>query len=51
MNLDHTVLAGSIITILPDGLRHRKAAMTMKMGIERILKENVPEVKEAVAVN
>ena len=27
------------------------AAMTMKMGIERILKERVPEVKEVVAVN
>jgi len=26
------------------------AAMTMKMGIERILKEQVPEVKEVVAV-
>jgi Fe-S cluster biogenesis protein NfuA len=26
------------------------AAMTMKMGIERILKERVPEVKEVVAV-
>jgi len=25
------------------------AAMTMKMGIERILKERVPEVKEVVA--
>ena len=27
------------------------ATMTMKMGIERILKEHVPEVKEVVAVN
>ena len=27
------------------------AAMTMKMGIERILKEKVPEVKQVVAVN
>jgi len=27
------------------------AAMTMKMGIERILKEKVPEVKEVVAVD
>jgi len=27
------------------------AAMTMKQGIERILKERVPEVKEVVAVN
>ena len=27
------------------------AAMTMKMGIERILKEKVPEVKEIVAVD
>jgi Fe-S cluster biogenesis protein NfuA len=27
------------------------AAMTMKMGIERILKERVPEVKEVVAVD
>ncbi len=27
------------------------AAMTMKMGIERILKEKVPEVKEVIAVN
>ena len=27
------------------------AAMTMKMGIERILKEKVPEVKEVVAVS
>lgn len=27
------------------------AAMTMKMGIERILKEKVPEVKEVVTVN
>jgi Fe-S cluster biogenesis protein NfuA len=26
------------------------AAMTMKMGIERILKEKIPEVKEVVAV-
>jgi Fe-S cluster biogenesis protein NfuA len=26
------------------------AAMTMKMGIERILKEKVPEVQEVVAV-
>ena len=26
------------------------AAMTMKMGIERVLKERVPEVKEVVAV-
>jgi Fe-S cluster biogenesis protein NfuA len=26
------------------------ATMTMKMGIERILKEHVPEVKEVVAV-
>ena len=26
------------------------AAMTMKMGIERILKEKLPEVKEVVAV-
>lgn len=27
------------------------AAMTMKTGIERILKENVPEVKEVIAVD
>ena len=27
------------------------AAMTMKMGIERILKEKVPEVKEVLAVD
>jgi Fe-S cluster biogenesis protein NfuA len=27
------------------------AAMTMKSGIERILKERVPEVKEVVAVD
>ena len=27
------------------------AAMTMKMGIERILKERVPEVNEVVAVD
>ncbi len=27
------------------------AAMTMKMGIERILKEKVPEIKEVVAVD
>ena len=27
------------------------AAMTMKMGIERVLKEKVPEVKEVVAVS
>lgn len=27
------------------------AAMTMKMGIERILKEKVPEVKEVVPVS
>ena len=27
------------------------AVMTMKMGIERILKENVPEVKEVIAVD
>ncbi len=26
------------------------AAMTLKMGIERILKQEVPEVKEVVAV-
>ena len=26
------------------------AQMTLKMGIERILKENIPEVKEVVAV-
>lgn len=26
------------------------AAMTMKMGIGRILKENLPEIKEVVAV-
>ena len=26
------------------------AAMTMRMGIERILKEKVPEVKEVIAV-
>lgn len=26
------------------------AAMTMKMGIERILKEKVPEVKEVITV-
>ena len=27
------------------------AAMTMKMGIERILKEKIPEVKQVVAVD
>ena len=27
------------------------AAMTMKMGIERMLKEKVPEIKEVVAVD
>ncbi len=27
------------------------AAMTMRMGIERILKEKVPEVKEVLAVD
>lgn len=27
------------------------AAMTLKMGIERVLKGQVPEVKEVVAVN
>mgnify|MGYP001130764097 CR=1 FL=1 len=27
------------------------AAMTMKQGIERILKERVPEVKEVIAIN
>jgi Fe-S cluster biogenesis protein NfuA len=27
------------------------AIMTMKMGIERLLKENVPEVKEVIAVD
>jgi Fe-S cluster biogenesis protein NfuA len=27
------------------------AAMTMKMGIERILKEKIPEVKEVIAVS
>lgn len=27
------------------------AAMTMKMGIERILKEKVPEVKQVIAVS
>jgi len=26
------------------------ATMTLKMGVERVLKENVPEVKEVVAV-
>ncbi|MCD6567309.1 MAG: NifU family protein [Dehalococcoidia bacterium] len=26
------------------------AAMTLKMGVERVLKENVPEVKEVVSV-
>jgi Fe-S cluster biogenesis protein NfuA len=27
------------------------AAMTLKMGIERLLKERVPEVKEVIAVS
>jgi len=27
------------------------AVMTMKMGIERVLKEKIPEVKEVIAVN
>jgi Fe-S cluster biogenesis protein NfuA len=27
------------------------AAMTMRMGVERILKEQVPEIKEVVAVD
>ena len=27
------------------------AAMTMKMGVERILKERIPEVREVVAVS
>ena len=27
------------------------AAMTLKMGVERLLKERVPSVKEVVAVN
>ena len=27
------------------------AAMTLKMGVERVLKERIPEVKEVVAVN
>ena len=27
------------------------AAMTMKMGIERVLKEKVPEVKDVIAVD
>ena len=27
------------------------AAMTLKMGIERVLKGQIPEVKEVVAVN
>lgn len=27
------------------------AQMTLKMGIERLLKENLPEVKEVIAVN
>ena len=27
------------------------AVMTMKMGIERILKEKIPEIKEVVAVD
>lgn len=27
------------------------AAMTLKMGVERMLKQNVPEVKEVIAVN
>jgi Fe-S cluster biogenesis protein NfuA len=27
------------------------AAMTLKMGVERLLKERVPEVKEVIAVD
>ena len=27
------------------------ATMTLKMGVERLLKEHIPEVKEVVAVN
>jgi Fe-S cluster biogenesis protein NfuA len=27
------------------------AAMTLKMGVERLLKEKIPEVKEVIAVN
>ena len=27
------------------------AAMTMKMGIERLLKEQIPQVKQVIAVN
>ncbi|MCD6395783.1 MAG: NifU family protein [Planctomycetes bacterium] len=27
------------------------AIMTLKMGVERLLKEHIPEVKEVVAVN
>lgn len=27
------------------------AQMTLKMGIERLLKENIPEVKEVIAVD
>jgi Fe-S cluster biogenesis protein NfuA len=27
------------------------AQMTLRMGVERLLKENVPEVKEVIAVN
>jgi Fe-S cluster biogenesis protein NfuA len=27
------------------------AAMTLKMGVERMLKQNIPEVKEVIAVN
>lgn len=27
------------------------AAMTMRMGIERILKEQIPEVKEVIAID
>ncbi|MHC4374880.1 MAG: NifU family protein [Planctomycetota bacterium] len=25
--------------------------MTLKMGVERMLKQNIPEVKEVIAVN
>ena len=27
------------------------AAMTLKMGVERMLKQNIPEVKEVIAVS
>ncbi len=49
-----------LVDVTPDGIVKLKltgscgccpmSQMTLKMGIERILKQNVPEVKEVVAI-